>query len=95
MHVRNNRITRSIIRFASSLAYSPTDVELLSPTNLENIKKLLKTAPTIRPPKHENKSSDTNRKSAVLIPLIISDSKPAVIFTVRSNVLYKHRGQIR
>ena len=34
------------------------------------------------------------RRAAILVPLCIKEGKPAVLFTVRSNLVSTHKGQV-
>ena len=39
--------------------------------------------------------SGEGRQAAVLVPLLIADGEPSVLFTIRSTNLSRHRGQVR
>ena len=46
-------------------------------------------------PNFKLKDSDKITKAAVLVPMCTVRGQPAVLFTLRSNQLYNHRGEVR
>ncbi len=42
-----------------------------------------------------NVQNKTEKRAAVLVPLLIERSEPSILFTVRSTLLSRHKGQVR
>jgi len=77
-----------------SVSRSQTLLPCIPSTSLSHREKMLAERKAIVGGGDPKKAERALRKAAVLVPLCLKEGKPAVLFTVRSNLVSTHKGQV-